>query len=171
MKIVKNFLPKKEFKNIQSILMSSNFPYYYQNNYLFHEKHKGGNFEDYFFVHIIKDQITSDIIADKPTLENILDPIMLRLKANTLIRAKINLYPNQHRHVRSNWHVDQVMNNENVKVALFCVNTCNGYTDFKTGEKAPSVENTIILSNANEIHRSVSQTDTKIRINININYE
>ena len=169
MKIIKNFLPKKQFKNIQSILMSSGFPYYYQNNYLYHEKHKGGINEDFFFVHIMKDQIDSEIVADKPTLKNILDPIMIKLKANTLVRAKVNLYPNQHKHICSNWHVDQHI--ENVKVAIYCVNTCNGYTDFKTGEKAPSVENSIILFNANEFHRSVTQTDTTRRINININYE
>ena len=168
MKIIKNFLPKKQFKNIQSILMGSEFPYYYQNNYL-DEKHKGNALEDYFFVHIINDQIDSDIIADNPTLENILDPIMLKLKSDYLTRAKINFYPNQHKHIYSNWHTDQ--DNENTKVAIYCVNTCNGYTELKTGEKAPSVENSIILFNANELHRSVTQTDTKRRINININYE
>ena len=47
MKIIKNFLPKKQFKNIQSILMGSEFPYYYQNNYL-DEKHNGNDLEDYF---------------------------------------------------------------------------------------------------------------------------
>ena len=148
--------------------MGSGFPYYYQNNYL-DEKHKGNALEDYFFVHIIKDQIDSDIIADNPTLENILDPIMLKLKSDYLTRAKINFYPNQHKHIYSNWHTDQ--DNENTKVAIYCVNTCNGYTELKTGEKAPSVENSIILFNANELHRSVTQTDTKRRINININYE
>ena len=148
--------------------MGSGFPYYYQNNYL-DEKHKGNALEDYFFVHIIKDQIDSDIIADSPTLENILDPIMLKLKSDYLTRAKINFYPNQHKHIYSNWHTDQ--DNENTKVAIYCVNTCNGYTELKTGEKAPSVENSIILFNANELHRSVTQTDTKRRINININYE
>jgi len=168
MKIIKNFLPKKQFKNIQSILMSSAFPYYYQNNYL-DEKHNGNVLEDYFFVHIIKDQIDSEIITDNPTLENILDPIMLKLKSNILVRAKINFYPNQHKHICSNWHIDQ--DNKNTKVAIYCVNTCNGYTELKTGEKAPSVENSIILFNANELHRSVSQTNTKRRINININYE
>ncbi len=168
MKIIKNFLPKKQFKNIQSILMSSAFPYYYQNNYL-DEKHNGNVLEDYFFVHIIKDQIDSEIITDNSTLENILDPIMLKLKSNILVRAKINFYPNQHKHICSNWHIDQ--DNKNTKVAIYCVNTCNGYTELKTGEKAPSVENSIILFNANELHRSVSQTNTKRRINININYE
>ena len=168
MKIIKNFLSKKQFKNIQSILMGSEFPYYYQNNYL-DEKHKGNALEDYFFVHIIKDQIDSDIIADERTLENILDPIMLKLKSNIQTRAKINFYPNQHKHICSNWHTDQ--DNEITKVAIYCVNTCNGYTELKTGEKAPSVENSIILFNANELHRSVTQTNTKRRINININYE
>ena len=147
--------------------MGSGFPYYYQNNYL-DEKHNGNALEDYFFVHIIKDQIDSDIITDSPTLENILDPIMLKLKANNLVRAKINLYPNQHKHIHSNFHMDQ--NDEQVKVALYCINTCNGWTEFKTGEKAPSVENSIILFKANEWHKGVTQTDTKRRINININY-
>ena len=84
------------------------------------------------------------------------------------LRAKINFYPNQHKHICSNWHTDQ--DNENTKVAIYCVNTCNGYTELKTGERAPSLENSIILFNANELHRSVSQTDEPLRITLNINF-
>jgi len=168
MKIIKNFLPKNDFKNIKSILESSSFPYYYQNNYLDEEPEKRFKNADYFFCHIIFDQSKSSFTSGNDTVKNILDPIMVKLNATQLIRAKINLYSNQHKHIHSNFHMDQ--NDEQVKVALYCINTCNGWTEFKTGEKAPSVENSIILFKANEWHKGVTQTDTKRRINININY-
>lgn len=168
MKIIENFLPKKKFQNIKSILESNNFPYYYQNSYLNEEPEKRFKDSDFFFCHIIYDQTKNLFTSGDDTIKNILDPIMIKLGAEQLIRAKINLYPNQHKHIHSNFHMDQ--NDEQVKVALYCINTCNGWTEFKTGEKVPSVENSIILFKANEWHKGVTQTDTKRRINININY-
>ena len=169
MKIIKNFLPKKQFKLIKSILENSKFPYHYQNNYLQEEpedkQYKGS---DYFFCNILFDQTTVSFTSDNENIKNILDPIMIQLNAELLVRARINLYTNQHKHIHSNFHMDQ--NDEKIKVALYCINTCNGWTEFKTGEKAPSIENSIILFKANEWHKGVTQTDTKRRINININY-
>ena len=40
----------------------------------------------------------------------------------------------------------------------------------RTGEIGKSIENSLIMFKANEYHKAVTQTDTKIRINININY-
>jgi hypothetical protein len=56
------------------------------------------------------------------------------------------------------------------KVALFYINTNNGYTLFKNGDRVPSVENRMLLFDGSNLHSSVTQTDTKLRINININY-
>ena len=93
--------------------------------------------------------------------------VLKKLKAERIVRAKINLYTNTGKQIQSAYHIDN--EKESVKVGIYCVNSNNGYTQFKTGEKAPSLENSMILFNANELHKAVTQTDTKTRINININ--
>ena len=71
-------------------------------------------------------------------------------------------------HIKHEFHIDDKIKH---KVALFTVNTNNGYTEFENGEKIPSIENTLALFDGNVKHRSVVQTDENLRINININYD
>ena len=78
----------------------------------------------------------------------ILMPLIGRLHINSLLRCKVNLYTKKSKHI----------------------NTNNGYTLFKNKEKAPSVENTMVLFDGQREHCSVTQTDENVRINININY-
>jgi hypothetical protein len=56
------------------------------------------------------------------------------------------------------------------KVALFSINTNNGYTLFENGDKFESKENTLLLFDGHLKHCSVAQIDSNLRINININY-
>ena len=167
MKIIKNFLPKDEFNKIKEILTDDRFPYYYQNSMLDGsyriEKYKDS---DYYFCHTLyNDGIRK---TDEVIVKEVLMPILNKLKATKLIRAKINLYTKTGKQVHSGYHVDK--NDENTKVAIYCLNTNNGYTKMKTGEIGKSIENSLIMFKANEYHKAVTQTDTKTRINININY-
>ena len=54
---------------------------------------------------------------------------------------------------------------------VYSVNTNNGYTEFKDGTKIPSVAKQLLIFDGNIPHRSVGQTDTNNRINLNINLE
>ena len=57
------------------------------------------------------------------------------------------------------------------KVALFSLNTNNGFTYFKDKSRIYSKANQIIFILMEKTkHGSVMQTDTNLRINININY-
>ena len=55
-------------------------------------------------------------------------------------------------------------------VALFYINTNNAYTLFRNGKKVKSVANRIIIFKGDQEHKSSAQTDTDIRVNVNINY-
>jgi len=166
MKVIKNFLPKDVFNKVKQILEDPRFPYYYQSSVLpFEPKKKWKNY-DYFFCHtLFRD---GEQTSEDPFIKNILHPITNKLKVKKIIRAKVNLYTNQHKHFESAYHVDT---DDNVKIALFSVNTNNGWTEFEKGKKFLSEENSIVLFNSKYRHRAVTQTDSKIRINININYE
>ena len=58
-----------------------------------------------------------------------------------------------------------------MKVALYSVNDNNGYTLLtETKEKIYSKRNRIAFFDEDVIHQSAVQTDTNVRLNININY-
>ena len=65
------------------------------------------------------------------------------------------------------FHVDRY---DSHMVGLYSVNTNNGYTLFEDGTKVESVENQMVIFDGKRKHCSVAQTDTKLRINININF-
>ena len=174
MKIIEDFLSQSQFNHIKDTLLSDTFPYYYQPHVLEGYDDLGGIFKipkkdenaDYFFSHNL--YTSKDKQSDRKLLDTILLPIILKLDVKQLVRAKVNLYTNQHRHIHTQYHIDS--HNEDVKAAIYYVNTNNGYTKFETGEKASSLENSIVLFDAHKRHKAVSQTDTKTRVNININY-
>ena len=56
-------------------------------------------------------------------------------------------------------------------VALFSLNTNNGYTEFENGKKIKSEENSLVIFPGHLKHRSVNQTDENKRINLNINFK
>jgi Rps23 Pro-64 3,4-dihydroxylase Tpa1-like proline 4-hydroxylase len=58
----------------------------------------------------------------------------------------------------------------NNTTAIFYLNNNNGYTIFEDGSKVDSVENRLVVFNSNVMHSGVSQTDSKVRCVINLNY-
>ena len=157
MKVINNFLKNKEvFKDIQNTLLGINFPYYYHDSTA-----RLADKSDYFFSHTLyqdNKQISS-------YFNRILIPIIGHLEYTYLLRAKINCYTKKATHIKTSMHVDLPRKHT---VALFSVNTNNGYTLFENGEKALSVENQLITFDGSLKHCSVAQTDENLRVNINI---
>ena len=166
MKTYENFLPEHNFKEIQEVLMSSDFPYYRQDCV--------GTADDIGLSSLLTHMliIDSEKRADQNVQHLIMQPIINRLSKEhriiKIIRAKINLYPYQNEHMKSAYHIDQAAKH---KVLLLSINTNNGYTEFENGSVFNAVENNAIIFDGAEGHRSVSQTDNSAKINININYE
>ena len=160
MKIIHNLLEPSVFKEIQTIVFSNDFPLYYQS-----EVGKIGDKSDFYFSHLfyVDDKQNSDFMS------LIVNPILDKLKPKKLIRVKLNCYTKKEKHIQTAYHRDLEYPH---KVALFSLNTCNGYTYFKKSKKKVySVENNCLLFNGLLEHCSVNQTDENLRINININYE
>jgi hypothetical protein len=160
MKIIKNFLDKEYFLKINNLLLSSNFPWFYQSK-LSSEKDTSDNF---FFCHnLYKDSQQQSLFFD-----SILSPILKNLNFNKLLRAKINCYTKNHKKIKTNFHVDSP---DLHTVCLYSINTNNGYTLFKNNKKIHSIENQMLIFDGKLEHCSVAQTDEKIRVNININIQ
>ena len=157
MKIIENFLEKKIFNDIKNTLLDHNFPWHYNQT-----TGNNNDYSDHFFYHFLfqNDQQAS------PYFNKILMPIIGKLNFNYLLRSKINFYTKKSKFIKTAFHTD--LNQEHT-VALFSINTNNGFTLFKNKDKVPSVENQMLIFNGKLEHCSVSQTDERFRINININ--
>ena len=106
----------------------------------------------------------------------LMPPIMSSLKEKMnykqvmVARAKVNCFMKQPNHVPLGYHQD-IDDSKDYKTLLLYFETNNGYTEFETGEKIPSVENSALIFDANKMHQTVTQTDMMFRRNININYK
>ena len=90
MKIIDNFLNKKDFNTLQKDLLSNAFPWYFQNTVILEGD------DDYFFCHLYyTDVVNSDFY--KTHIIPILNKINVSEKQ--LIRAKANLYPRSQKEV------------------------------------------------------------------------
>ena len=159
MKIIENFIEDKElFNSIKEILFGTDIPWYYCPT-----TGTSTDVSGFFFMHHLyyNNQFMS------PYANSILLPILYRLSFKKLIRARINCYPKTLKIIYNEMHTD--FDNEH-KVALFSINTNDGFTFFENKKKIESVENRMLLFNGNLKHCSVAQRDTNLRINININY-
>lgn len=158
MKIYENFLEKNLFAEIQKIIFNSDFAWYYNKNTAFENDNS-----NFYFYHILflENQIRSTFF------NKILIPLISKIEMKQLIRAKLNCYTKQNKHIYTAFHKDFP---DYHNVALFSINTNNGFTYFKNKTKINSKENVLLLFNGNMEHCSVNQTDENLRINININY-
>jgi len=159
-KVINNFLPDNVFEQMRNdIFHSRHFSWYYIPSVAFVDD----NDSDFYFNHILYEQEASN----SPWCHKILNPLLGRLSFNNVLRARVNLYTKKAVQIPNDFHRDS--NLQQHIVALFSINTNNGYTLFKDGTKHHSVANSMIIFDGEYEHASVPQTDEKVRVNININ--
>ncbi len=161
-KVVDNFLPEKIHKRIYEVLsdkeMSPHFPWHIAQQVTHGQK---GDDNSFYFLHLFYTQ-------DQPQspFYELLFPLLEEVNSKALMRIKANLYPNQGSVIEHSIHRDFPFKHSG---ALYSLNTCDGYTRIGD-EKIPSVANRIIFFDPSEPHCSTTCSDTKYRMNININY-
>ena len=162
-----NFLDKEVFDKMVNIITSNKLPWYAQTGLA-----QTGDGQ-VLYSHVLVDEfqkVISNVYNDigAPLLKKVkeIEPDFFRV-----LRIKINCYPNQTVAIKSSYHVD--LPKTKSKILLLNINTNNGYTEFKNPKMKSglSVANECIIFDGKEEHRSVSQTDTPYRWNINFNYE
>jgi hypothetical protein len=167
-KIIKSFLPKIDFNSVEKLVTKDNFPWYYSPNI------SGINSENknyHYFIHLLfcNGQINS-------TYFKYFESILNKLKIKKLHRMKINFYHNTYKLIVHPPHVDYIENKiKSHKGCILSLNTCDGYTIIenktKQGFRVKSIKNQALIFDTSIPHSSTSCTDSKARINININYE
>ena len=143
-------------------MMGEHFPWFYKNYIAYKGKEDGG----YQFVHnFLKDTIPQEVAEQHNPYYRIIQPFE---KLGKMIRIKANMRTRTLFHRRSHYHIDY----PDVTTAIFYLNTCNGYTKFrKSGKKIKTVANRMVIFDSNLEHAAFSQTDEKVRVVINFNYE
>ena len=159
MEIIDKFLPEDQFNIIYKTMFEE-----YDFEWFFTDGQNYPNEPDKFmFNHVfvaIKEGINSHHFE-------MLDPVLKKLGAYRIFRVKAKLTVRTNEHEPSGFHVDGF---DNSLTSIYYINTCNGYTEFKTGEKVKSVSNRMLIFNSELEHQGVTSTDETRRVLINFNY-
>tara|TARA_R110000796_G_scaffold252621_1_gene388865 strand:- start:624 stop:1103 length:480 start_codon:yes stop_codon:yes gene_type:complete len=157
-KVYQNFLPQEQFDVYKTIILSNEFPWYFIDHVAYKE-----DTQNFLFFHLLLNEEN----VKSPFYKQLVDPLIKQINYKPF-RIKANLYTKKELESPSGFHVDAAKPH---KVALYSVNTCNGYTLFENGDKVPSIENSLTVFDGSMSHASVPQTDEKVRVNVNINLE
>jgi hypothetical protein len=115
------------------------------------------------------EQIFSNEKEINSSFFNYILPILKKIKCKILLSAKINLLYKTNNNIEHGFHVDYE-DKENLKTAVYYLNTNNGYTKFINNKKIKSEKNKIVIFDSNILHTGSSCTDEEFRICLNINY-
>ena len=158
--VIDDFLPLKQFKPIEDLLMGSYFPWFY-NPFVVHEIEP--ELTEFQFVHAFYRRLVG---VCSPHYD-VVKPCVDKLKAQVLIRCKSNLNPVTETPVIRSFHTDTDID---CKTAIYYVNSNNGCTIFEDGTKIESVANRMLIFDTSYSHTGITCTDTKTRVLINFNY-
>jgi hypothetical protein len=162
MQIIDNFLTQEEHSIIHSEMMNANFPWYYANSVVSDKILSCEQKYNYQFGH--------SFYRDYGFCSNhtsIILPIIEKLNPVSIFRIKGILLPREEKNIEHGYHID---NPHKMKVAIYYVNTNNGYTKFSNDVKVESIANRIVIFDSSKYHTGSTCTDEKIRVAINFNY-
>ena len=163
MNIYDNFLNPQDFKLVSTFLLSNKVPWMYNDTITGQEEDCDG----YQFVHTFFN-VAKPFDCNSCKYSKFLDPLWTRLSPKYILRVKANLRPRTSELVQSEWHTDTDI--VQAKTGVFYLNTNNGSTVFKTGEKVESKANRLLLFDSQLEHSGTSCTDQRRRIVLNLNY-
>ena len=160
MKVIDDFLSSYQFKFLESVMMSDNFPWFYNDKLV-----KAGD-RKYGFVHTFFDKRPP--WNGETNNFSLLGVILSQLRVRNLERIKANLNTKTLFHQKGGWHIDGFDCNT---TAIFYLNTNNGWTEFKKGGRVESVANRIVIFDSHLEHTGVTCTKEQRRVMINFNYD
>ena len=164
--VIDNFLDEEYFDSLVTLFIDKeklgklkNMPWYLAQGVAYNDVVENNLF---YMTHTLY----QDNIPMSSHFNNLL-PLLEKLKAVCLIRAKANLFPNTEKLHEYPMHIDYKFSHSG---AILSLNTCDGYTKLKDGTKIDSIANRILLLDSSVEHCSTTTTNVSARINININY-
>ena len=165
MKIIDDFISFDDFKQLQELMWSTDFPWFYDDCV---NVPNDGHFQ---FTHMLY-----QYDSPRSNFFNALNPITRQLYLQTdlysLIKIKSNLVTRTPTIVEHGYHIDlpDLKEYHNTKTAILYMNTNNGYTKFEDGSIVESVENRLVVFDSRIKHSGSTCTDEKTRVVINFNF-
>ncbi|HAT64174.1 MAG TPA: hypothetical protein DCS66_06170 [Flavobacteriaceae bacterium] len=161
-KIISPYLPKKDFEDLQKLIMwNKSFPFYLNKNIA--EKDEQISYPHSFCgTHGVYQEDT----PRSTHYSYFSEMFRPHLKWISLLRIKVNFYPGTSTLFEHGPHTDYPFPH---KGAVLALNTCNGFTRIKN-RTIKSVANQMILFDPSTPHNSTTCTDEKGRWTINFNY-
>lgn len=166
-KVIDDFLPDCYFKQLQSRLLGSYFPWFYNEHIL--DQHIGKN-KKFQFTHVLY-HINSKYNGETDCyslVRDSLNRIRQKLNVTELHRIKANLRPGSFfNRSGGGYHIDAL---DCSHTSIYYINTNNGYTKFKNDTKVRSVENRMVVFPSHLEHQGYTCSDKLKRVIINFNY-
>lgn len=153
--VIDNFIEENKFKEIQEHFLGPNIPWYFHDGVVL--PGDGG----YQFIHLMYTEY-----SPKSAYFNLIEPVFRDLGAASIVRCKANLQPRGSQIIENNFHTDF----QNCVTAILYVNSNDGYTLFKNGDRIESVANRLVVFDSNLEHTGTNCTDEPCRVVINFNY-
>lgn len=94
--------------------------------------------------------------------------LISKLNPAGLIRIKANLNLKTEKIIRHGFHTDTRAPNS--KTAVYYLNDCDGFTEFKDGTRIESKKNRICIFDSHLAHTGTTCTNQQRRIVVNVNY-
>lgn len=158
-KVMDNFLPEDVFKNLSDLILTpGTFPFFYSNEIA------DGDDPGIYFIH----NLFADCFPTSPYYEAVMNPLIEHMGINTLHRSKVNAYLRTEKIVEHGRHVD--VEGIPMNVAVFYVNSNDGFTRIDENNVVASVANRLLLLDGSVVHNSTTCTDQDLRVSININF-
>ena len=156
--VTDNFLIPGTYRELNRIVSSPKFPWYWANSPGEPGQHTSMLYYDHEFTPTVDGK-----------LKRILGTICDKLGACAVMRIKMNSTPQTETIEHQEWHKDWDVTTPQ-KTAVIYFTTCDGYTEFANGTIVESVENRCLSFDTPLIHRGTTTTNEERRLVMNINY-
>ncbi len=161
-KVIDNFLPDNVFLPIQEFLLGPHFCWYFNDQINYKDVPDPSKFNFQFIHGFYRTESGS---CSK--FFDLLSPILYKLNAEALLRAKANLNTITERHFSGGLHIDTEIPS---KTSIYYINTNNGFTSFENKSVIESKANRMVIFDSTLLHTGNTCTDEKIRVLINFNF-
>ena len=164
-----NFLDPQQFFELQKLMCSGDFPWYWQPNVAYDvipdDLLECDQLDNWQFSHTFYwlDCPQSNFYPNIRILLDAMQPNM-----TSLVRVKANCNPVTKEPIEHGYHTD--LQDTECTTAVFYLNTNNGSTKFRDGTVVDCVANRLVTFPSTMEHTGVTCTDQKQRVLVNINY-
>ena len=150
-------LNEENFRNLENLMMGSAIDWH----------HVGGDVsvDSDYLVHAFFYYDENKHPVDSPFFKY-LYPLLKKLSLKSLLRIKANFFPATERIEDHNLHD----HGSSHKMAIYSINTNNGYTRLKDGQKINSIANRVLIFDPLNLHASSSCSDKNCRVNLVVDY-